>query len=74
MLGEYFLSIEISPALDGDVNQDGGCNVQDIIFMINHIIGSVPFNDEQYALADMNGDGGVDIMDIIMVINIIIER
>ena len=74
ILGVYTLNIEISPTIDGDVNQDGGCNVQDIILMINHIIEAAPLSDEQYPLADMNSDGGVDIMDIIMVINIIIER
>ena len=74
ILGEYTLNIEISPTIDGDVNQDGGCNVQDIILMINHIIEAAPLSDEQYPLADMNGDGGVDIMDIILVVNIIIER
>ena len=74
MYGEFILNIEISSTLDGDVNQDGGCNVQDIILMINHIIGAVPLSAEQYPLADMNSDGGVDIMDIIMVVNIIIER
>ena len=74
ILGEYTLNIEISPTIDGDVNQDGGCNVQDIILMINHIIQAAPLSDEQYPLADMNSDGGVDIMDIILVVNIIIER
>jgi pimeloyl-ACP methyl ester carboxylesterase len=74
MYGEFILNIEISTLLDGDVNQDGSCNVQDIIIMINHIIGTLPLNEEQHYLADMNSDGGVDVMDIIMVINIIIER
>tara|TARA_X000001036_G_scaffold354994_1_gene336708 strand:- start:810 stop:2210 length:1401 start_codon:yes stop_codon:yes gene_type:complete len=72
--GEYTLNIEISPTIDGDVNQDGGCNVQDIILMINHIIEAAPLSDEQYTLADMNSDGGIDIMDIILVVNIVIER
>ena len=53
---------------------EGGCNVQDIILMINHIIEAAPLSDEQYPLADMNSDGGVDIMDIILVVNIVIER
>ena len=60
--------------LNGDINGDGNCNVQDIILMINHILDAMPLSDDQVTLADMNHDGTVDIMDIIMVINIIIER
>jgi hypothetical protein len=74
MYGEFILNIYISSLLNGDINQDGDCNVQDIILMINHIIGAVMLSDDQVALADINNDGAVDIMDIIMVINIIIER
>ena len=68
------LNIYISSLLNGDINQDGNCNVQDIILMINHIIETTLLSEAQIYLADMNNDGTVDIMDIIMVINIIIER
>ena len=74
MYGEFILNIDISSMLNGDINGDGNCNVQDIILMINHILDAMPLSDDQVVLADMNHDGTVDIMDIIMVINIIIER
>jgi len=73
MYGNFILNIEMSVSSDGDINEDGSCNIQDIILIISHIIGSAFLSDDQAALADMNDDGAIDIMDIIMVINVIIE-
>ena len=72
--GSFILNIEILGLSDGDINQDGSCNVQDIILMINHIMGNQELTEDQENIADMNNDGTIDIMDIILVINIIIER
>jgi len=72
--GEFILNIEITPLSNGDINQDGDCNIQDIILMINHIMGDQDLSDIEEDIADINNDGTIDIMDIISVINIIIER
>lgn len=72
--GEFILNIEITTSSNGDINQDGDCNIQDIILIINHIIGHQELSENEENIADMNSDGNIDIMDIISVINIIIER
>ena len=72
--GEFIINIEVTTSSNGDINQDGDCNIQDIILMINHIIDNQELSDIEQDIADMNNDGTIDIMDIISVINIITER
>ena len=69
----YIFEIQIEPFLNGDVNQDGEQNVQDIILIINHIIDSEELNSDQIEIADMNNDNNLDVLDIIILINIIIN-
>ena len=69
----YVISIQIQSFLDGDVNQDGSQNVQDIILMVNYVIGINDLDEDQIQIADLNGDGGVDVMDIILLVNIIVN-
>jgi len=56
----------------GDVNGDGGLNVQDIILVVQHIIGNEDFTDAQLLAADVNGDGVVNILDILVLINLVL--
>ena len=51
----------------GDLNDDGTLNVQDIIIMINIILG-----DEYNEAADLSGDGIINILDVIQLINVIL--
>ena len=71
--GSFSLIFQTTEAQPGDINQDGTCDVIDIILMINHIIEDEILTDDQVELADMNDDGSVDIMDIILVVSIIIN-
>ena len=57
----------------GDLNLDGNVNVQDILGMVNSILGAINLTDDQVCSADMNGDGFVNVMDITMVVNIILN-
>ena len=50
----------------GDVNQDGGVDISDIVATVNQIAGT-----STYRFADVNQDGSVDISDIVAIINII---
>jgi len=52
----------------GDVNYDGELNVQDVVIIINMILGSI----ESDLIADMNNDGGINIQDVILLLNLII--
>jgi hypothetical protein len=51
----------------GDLNDDGTLNVQDIIIMINIILG-----DEYNEAADLSGDGIINILDVIQLVNLIL--
>ena len=54
----------------GDVNEDYNIDVQDIVFILNHILD----NDEiDYDIADMNEDSTIDILDIISLVNIVLS-
>ena len=56
--------------LFGDINLDGQINIQDIIILVNIIIGN---NDNQIG-TDLNNDNQADVLDIIILVNIILEN
>ena len=56
----------------GDVNEDAMLNIQDLITMVNHILGSSPLMDCALESADMNMDGIVNIQDLISLVNAIL--
>ena len=58
--------------LYGDVNFDGVLNVNDIVLIINYILGLVQPSEEQELAADISQDGVVNIQDIIMVVQEVI--
>ena len=51
----------------GDINADEIVNIQDIILLINMILG-----EEVEDAGDVNGDNNVDILDVVILINIIL--
>ena len=57
----------------GDLNLDGNVNVQDILGMVNSILGAIQLTEDQTCSADMNSDGFVNVMDITIVVNIILN-
>ena len=52
----------------GDLNNDGTLNVQDIIIMVNIILGIEEYNEA----ADLSVDGFVNILDVIQLMNLIL--
>ena len=60
----------LSCQLLGDLNSDDIVNVQDIIIMVNIILGT----DEYDPLSDLNEDGISNVLDIIVLVNIILEE
>ena len=63
------IEIDISlNSLQGDMNQDGAVNVQDIILTINIVL----INGYDY-IADINLDNEVNIQDIILLVNSILS-
>ena len=69
-------SIEITPATKqegilGDVNGDGKVDVEDVVGIVNKILGE-PSNDFIEANADVSGDGKIDVDDVVATVNIIL--
>ena len=56
----------------GDVNEDETLNIQDLITMVNHILGSIVLTDCALEAADMNADGTINIQDLISLVNAIL--
>ena len=58
---EYFENV-----LTGDINNDQGLNILDVILIINYIL-----ENNYETNADMNEDGIIDVLDVIELINLI---
>ena len=65
---QYELSDFINNQLQGDINDDGFINIQDIILVINLIL-----NNEYNDLSDLNSDEVLDVLDIIQLVNIVLN-
>ena len=63
--GSYISSGQLS----GDMNYDGSLNIQDLVILINMIIG----NNEINLIGDMNNDGMIDVLDVVQLVNIILS-
>jgi len=57
----------------GDINIDNIIDVLDIILMVNIILETYEFNNQELWLADINEDGYINIQDIIITIQIILN-
>ena len=58
------------PTLLGDVNDDGIININDVMTLVNYIVGQSP---SQFARknADLDGDGQYGVTDVILLVNIL---
>ena len=54
--------------LYGDVNFDGYLNVNDIVLIVNFVLGETP-TEEEFLTADINQDGTLNILDVIQVVS-----
>ncbi len=60
---------DLNAAFQGDANIDGIINIQDVILLVNEILGNSNLNDEQFNEADVNDDNIIDILDVVAVVN-----
>ena len=58
----------------GDLNFDELLNIQDIILLVNIVLGSIDPESNQFNVGDMNEDGILNILDIIDLVNNILDR
>ena len=59
--------------MPGDINGDESVNIQDIIYLINYILGNDSPDEDQFLAGDMNEDGLLNIQDVILLINVILD-
>ena len=57
----------------GDVNQDQGVDVLDIVAGINHILGQTILDESSVIIADMNYDLSLDVLDVVVLVQIILN-
>ena len=66
------LSLNLSTVVMGDANGDGKIDVEDIVAIVNCILGE-PGAGFIRSAADVNGDGKIDVEDVVAVVNIILD-
>jgi len=57
----------------GDINFDGSVDVLDIVAIVDMVVGSSEFNDNQFLAADVNQDNYVDILDVVQIVQSVVE-
>jgi len=57
----------------GDVNNDNGLNVLDVVQLVNHAVGVAELSEENQILGDMNQDGAINVLDIVTLVGIILN-
>ena len=63
----------IGECLFGDLDHDGNVVVNDIVIILNYILGDGEFSGYQNCSGNLNGDGNIDVMDIVRIVNVILE-
>ena len=65
--------LNILDVILGDINSDANINIQDVVILINFILGSaIPEGNQLYA-ADLNSDGILNVQDVVILIGLILE-
>ena len=67
------IDYEISDVVLGDINNDTIINVQDVVLLINFILGTIEPNDNQYVAGDINSDNILNVQDVVILINTILS-
>ena len=66
-------NLDILDVVLGDINADSNINIQDVVILINFILGNdTPEGNELYA-SDLNSDGTLNVQDVVILINIILQ-
>ena len=59
--------------ISGDVNGDSLINIQDVVILVNIVLGGINPDNCQIEFGDLNGDGVNNILDVILTVNIILD-
>ena len=72
-IGSFRASFQLAISKMGDVDNDGGVSLNDILAIVNHILGT--HNDTFiFERADLDKDKGVSLADILLVVDIILNQ
>jgi hypothetical protein len=66
--------MDLNSVISGDINFDATVNIQDVILLVNFVLGIDDPDDAQFSAGDINEDVILNIQDIIATINIILDR
>lgn len=66
-LGDENIYLGDIESINGDINDDGGLNVLDVVALINIVLSNQCSNN-----ADLNADNGCNILDVVYLINLIL--
>jgi len=56
----------------GDVTGDGKVGIQDTLAVLNYVVGSTDFTEEQKLAADVNEDEKVDVLDAVIILRYVV--
>ena len=56
----------------GDVNADYTINIQDVVILVNHLLGTAVLEGLPSVAADVNQDNTTNIQDLVLLINLIL--
>ena len=59
--------------VSGDLNTDDVINVQDVVIMVNLVLGSISDWNEYLCSADYNNDSQINVQDIVILVNLILN-
>ncbi len=67
------LAASLWPSGSGDMNLDYTVNIQDVVILVNLILGNIESTPELIAAGDMNYDSYVTVQDLVRIINLILQ-
>jgi len=67
------LAASLWPAGSGDMNQDMDVNVQDVVILVNLIMGNISPTPELTTAGDLNYDTNITVEDLVQLINLILQ-
>jgi len=68
------LNTSYSNECPGDSNLDDTINIQDVILIVNHVLGIELLENEGLDNADINNDGGINVIDVVAITDLIINN
>jgi subtilisin family serine protease len=63
----------IWPSGSGDMNQDFSVNIQDVVILVNLILGNIEATPELIATGDLNYDSNVTVQDLVRIVHLILQ-